>query len=578
MRSLDGTLVGLVRARSVEQPDRDAYIFLDAGGAERGRMTYAQLDLRVRAIAAQLQEHVAVGDRVLLLFTPSLEFMSAFHACLYAGAIPVPCYPAQTPQDAGKLAAIAGNAGTRIVLCDDPVLARAKPMLAAAPQPLSELTWLSVTSIADTGASHWREPALTPESLALLQYTSGSTGVPKGVMVTHRNLLHNFQVMTEAFGHHRDTTVATWLPLFHDMGLIGNALQACFTGVTCVLMSPVDFIRRPALWLQAITRHRVTFSGAPNFAYDLCARRITEDQRAGLDLSSWTVAFNGAEPIRAEVLDRFTARFAPCGFRRESMYPCYGLAEGTLFVSGGDRTAPPVRLHVDRRALEDNRVVPAEGPEARALVGCGHTWSRQSLHIVDPATLEVCPPDRVGEIWVEGESVAAGYWQQPQLSSEVFPTELAGIGAGRFLRTGDLGFVRDDELYVTGRLKDLIIIRGRNHSPEDIERTVERCNPALRPGCGAAFAIEGATSERLVLVYEVSKDHQRGLDDGLLLGDVRAAVASMHDLQVHALCLIAPGTIPKTSSGKIQRRACRRMYLDDTLPVISLAGASNGEG
>ncbi|MHC5821914.1 MAG: fatty acyl-AMP ligase, partial [Nostoc sp.] len=346
--------------------------------------------------------------------------------------------------------------------------------------------------------------------------------------------------------------------------------QPLYLGIPSILMSPVAFLQKPFSWLQAISRYKATTSGGPDFAYDLCVRKITPEQLSSLDLSSWEVAFNGAEPVRAETLELFASYFAPCGFRREAFYPCYGMAEATLFVSGGLKTASPVLYQVEGAALEENRVVAAEsGEESKTIVGCGCTWLDEKIAIVDRESLTQCPPGKVGEIWVSGSSVAGGYWNRPEKTAETFQGYLADTGEGPFLCTGDLGFVQDGELFVTGRLKDVIIIRGQNHYPQDIELTVQKSHPALRSHCGAAIAVEQKGQQRLVVIQEVERTYLRRLDIQEVVGNITEAVVDNHGLQVYATVLIKPGSIPKTSSGKIQRHACRRGFLDGSLNVVA---------
>lgn len=389
-------------------------------------------------------------------------------------------------------------------------------------------------------------------------------------MVSHDNILHNERIIQRAFEHNPQSTVVGWLPLFHDMGLIGNMLQPLYLGIPCILMSPAAFLQRPLRWLQAISRYKATTSGGPNFAYDLCVSKITNHERATLDLSSWQVAFNGAEPVRAETLDRFSAAFEACGFAKKAFYPCYGMAETTLLVAGGLKTAPPVVYHVQGAALEQNRVRTAASvqQDTRKLVGVGKTWLDQKIAIVDPESLTLCASDSVGEIWVSGLSVAQGYWNRPEETEQTFHASTADTGEGPFLRTGDLGFLQLGELFVTGRLKDVIIIRGRNHYPQDIELTVEKSHPALRLCCGAAFSVEVEGSERLVVVVEVERSYLRKLDVNEVVGVIRKAVSDQHELQVYAVLLLKTGRIPKTSSGKIQRHACRAGFLSKSLDVV----------
>jgi acyl-CoA synthetase (AMP-forming)/AMP-acid ligase II len=451
--------------------------------------------------------------------------------------------------------------------------------------------WLATDDAGVDAADQWREPALNRETLAFLQYTSGSTAAPKGVMVSHGNLLSNERMVQQAFGHTEQSTFAGWLPLYHDMGLIGNVLQPLYIGAACILMAPMAFLQRPVRWLQAISRYRARTSGGPNFAYDLCVRKITDEQRAALDLSSWRVAFNGAEPVRASTLEQFTATFAPCGFRPETFYPCYGLAEATLFVSGGTPAALPIFQTVQGTALEHNQALTASADHeaTRRLVGCGQTWQEQQIRIVDPETQTECPGGRVGEIWVSGPNVAQGYWQHADATERTFQARLAGTQDGPFLRTGDLGFMQDGELFVTGRLKDMIIISGRNHYPQDIEQTVEHSHPAIRLGCCAAFSIDVDGEERLVVAAEVDRHHRPpsrnasletgNLPEGMAPADgesmvkaIRRAVVEQHDLRVHEVVLLKVGGVPKTSSGKIQRHACRNGLLAGSLDLWAGSG------
>lgn len=451
---------------------------------------------------------------------------------------------------------------------------------------------------------------MSGDTLAFLQYTSGSTGTPKGVMLTHSNLLHNSALIHRCFEHTPHSQGVIWLPPYHDMGLIGGILQPLYGGFPVTLMSPLVFLQRPFVWLQTISQTRATTSGVPNFAYDFCVRKITPEQRAILDLSSWEVAFCGAEPVRADTLDRFTVTFKSCGFRREAFYLCYGLAEATLMVSGGLKAALPTIYTVQGPALKRNRVVMASAEDADVwkLIGCGQSPPDQKVVIVDPESLIQCPPAQVGEIWISGPGVASGYWNRPEETKQTFGAYLADTGEGPFLRTGDLGFLKDGELFVTGRLKDLIIIGGRNHYPQDIERTVEQSHPSLRPGCCVAFSIDVEGEEQLVVAAEVERHYQptyrqptnkrkdsveqnrlpdrngveigqsSKLEDRLLLDvdavvrAIRQAVAEQHELQVYTVVLLKINSIPKTSSGKIQRQACRTEFLTNSLSMLEVKG------
>jgi acyl-CoA synthetase (AMP-forming)/AMP-acid ligase II len=448
--------VDILRRRVLQTPPhQNAYTFLGDGETEEVSFTYADLDQRARAIGAMLQSQTAPGARALLLYPPGLDYIAAFFGCLYAGVVAVPAYPphrARVERALPRLQAIARDARPAIALTTSPIQDILSAS-AAQTHGLSELHWLATDTIADQLADDWRPPALTGESLAFLQYTSGSTSTPRGVMVSHANLLHNQRMIRQAFAHTEHACIVGWLPLYHDMGLIGNVLQPLYLGVPCILMSPMSFLQSPFRWLQAISRYRATTSGGPNFAYDLCVRKISPEQRATLDLGCWQVAFNGAEPVRADTLERFTAAFAPCGFRRQAFYPCYGLAEATLFVAGGAAEVAPSTHTFQRTALSQGQAILVAGdqPDQQTLVSCGQSWSDQRIEIVAAGTDVACSPGQVGEIWVSGASVAQGYWDRPDETQHTFRATLADGAERVFLRTGDLGFIQNGELFVTGR-------------------------------------------------------------------------------------------------------------------------------
>jgi acyl-CoA synthetase (AMP-forming)/AMP-acid ligase II len=583
------TLVELLRWRAQRHPDRRACGFLADGENETARLTYSDLDRQARAIAVALRNCQARGELALLLYPPGLEFVAAFFGCLYSGTVAIPAYPphpARLSRTLPKLEAIVKDARPILALTTEDLLSKKGEIFEQSPV-LQSMQWLATDRLEDSLADEWTDPVVGAETLAFLQYTSGSTASPKGVMVSHGNLLHNSALIHRFFETSETSRGVFWLPFYHDMGLVGGILQTLYCGGTATLMSPLTFLQHPVRWLQAISRTRATISGGPNFAYDLCARKVTAEQRASLDLSSWRLAFNGAEPIRGETLEKFEAAFAPCGFQREAFYPCYGLAEATLMVSGGKKSAPPVVRGFDEEALKEKRAVKVGtgSNNAKSLVGCGKAPPNQEIAIVDPETLKQLPEGRIGEIWVSGPSVAQGYWNRPEETSRTFEAFLGGSGEGPFLRTGDLGFLKGGELFVTGRLKDLIILEGRNHYPQDIELTVERVHPALRPHCSAVFLADVSGKERLIAVAEVEPRYLRRtskgngkcnsngeerplLDPTEVSRAVRRAVAEDHDIQVYAVSLLRPGRIPKTSSGKIQRHACRAGFLAGTLDQI----------
>ncbi|KJH71677.1 fatty acyl-AMP ligase [Aliterella atlantica] len=560
-------MVDLLNYRAQNNSDQTAYTFLQGGEVEAGSLTYQQLALQARAIATKLQALNASGSRALLLYPPGLDFVAAFFGCLFANVIAVPAYPPRRNQNMNRLQAIVASSQAEIALTTTSLLGNIEASFAQSPE-LSQLTWLTTDDIASDLAEAWQEPAVDSNTLAFIQYTSGSTGTPKGVMVSHGNLLHNLASIHQCFAHTPDSRGVIWLPPYHDMGLIGGVLQPLYGGFPVTLMASVDFLQKPLRWLQAISRYQATTSGGPNFAYELCLAKVKPEQLESLDLSSWQVAFTGAEPVRAHTLERFAATFAPCGFRKQAFLPCYGMAETTLIVTGRSQPTLPVIHHVEGTALEQNRVVNAKGEDGRSLVGCGQSCADMKIAIVDPESLTICPKDTVGEIWVSGASVAQGYWQRPKETQETFHAYLADTGAGPFLRTGDLGFIQEGELFVTGRLKDVMIVRGQNHYPQDIELTVEKSHPALRPGCGAAFSVDIKGEERVVIVQEVERSHLRKLDVEEVVGNIRQAIASQHALNIYATVLVKTGSIPKTSSGKIQRYACRAGFLTGSLNVV----------
>lgn len=565
------TLVDLLRSRALDQPQQQLYTFLQDGETEVTQLTYAALDRRARAIGAYLQQLGAHNERVLLIYPPGLDFVAAFFGCLYAGSVAVPVYP-PTPgrltRTLNRLQSIVTNAQPRFTLTTTAYLPVAGDLAAHDPA-FEQIEWIDSTAISDQMGDLWQDRQLGSDTLAFLQYTSGSTAASKGVMLSHGNLMANLEGIRQCFEHSSESRGVIWLPPYHDMGLIGGILQPLYANFPVTLMAPVAFLQQPYRWLQAISTFRGTTSGGPNFAYELCIRKITPEQRETLDLSSWRVAFNGAEPVRAESLERFATEFACCGFRREAFYPCYGLAEATLIVTGGKSRLPPTIQRFARTELEQRRAVPAttEDSTSVALVGCGQSLHNQQILIVDPDTLRPCMPNQIGEIWVSGPSVAQGYWHQAETSQHTFQATPAGTSAGSFLRTGDLGLLYAGELFISGRIKDLIIIRGRNHYPQDIEHTIEQSHPHLRSDAGAAFTVEIEDDTHLVVVHEVERQVRRP-DVAAIASAIRQAVAVEHDLHVHTVALIRAHTIPKTTSGKIQRRACCQAYLSGQLKLI----------
>lgn len=564
------TLLELLEMRAGVQADKTAFTFLVDGEVEKASMSYQTLAQQAKCIAAQLQKMLEPGERALLLLPSGLDYIAAFFGCLYAGVIAVPAYPPKRNRSDARLQLIATDAGASVVLTIEDILSQSFD-LHDAPE-LNKIPWLALDHLPNA-TRDWQRPIITTDTLAFLQYTSGSTGAPKGVMVSHKNLLQNLKELDLGWGHTEQSIMVTWLPLFHDMGLIYGILEPIYQGFSCYLMTPAAFLQQPLRWLKAISRYGGTHTAAPNFAYELCTQRITAEQKADLNLSRWQMALNGAEPIHKDTLEQFAKAFASCGFNARALSPGYGLAEFTLKVTAVRDTDAPRYLAVDVAALNRNKVLPiAYGQEqqenAQVLVGCGRSETDTRIVIINPETLTPCADDEVGTILVAGDSAAQGYWQRSEETQHTFQAYTSD-GQGPFLRTGDLGFLHDGELYVTGRLKDVIIIRGLNYYPQDIETVVADCHPALKVSASAAFSVPVDGREQLVVIQEVERNALKTTDIAEILGAVRLALAEAFEMQLYALVLLKPASISKTSSGKIQRRLCRERFLNDDLAVVA---------
>ena len=577
------SLVDLAQARAEEAPERVAFTFLADGEEPGPALTLGEFHRRACAAAAALQERGAQGERVLLLYPPGLDFLTAFFGCLYAKAVAVPAYPpdpARLARSIPRLTSIADDAEARVALTVE-AIRKMREGFKDTSHALSSMAWVATDALDLTAADAWAPQTITGDTLAYLQYTSGSTSTPKGVMISHQRVLANLGVISDMCDADPGDTLVTWAPQFHDMGLVLGLIWPLYENVHSVAMSPLDFLRRPVRWLQALSRFKGTHSVAPNFGFDLCVRKIAKEEREGLDLSRWGMAMCGAEPVQWGTLQAFAQAFSPYGFHLDDFAPGYGLAEAVLTVSCVRRRQKPVCLRVKGGDLERHRIVPAEAgdADARELVACGPTYRDTQVRIVCPERCVPCAEEEVGEIWISGSSVAEGYWRKPDASEETFNGRLADTGEGPFLRTGDLGFLRDGHLYVTGRIKDLIIVRGANHYPHDIEATVSKSHRALRPGCASAFSVTGDGDERLVVVQELRERFLQDLAQAApvqaraatdeVIRAIRKAVADEHDVQAYGVVLIKPHSLLKTSSGKIQRKACHAAFLEGSFETVA---------
>ncbi len=549
------------------RPDDVAFISTDSESAEQ-QLTYFQLWDEVRGLAGYLQGRCRIrsGDRVLLLYPPGLEFVVGFFACHAAGAVAVPAFPPRRNRKASRIRSIVVDANARWGLSTRKVVDQL-----TGDRWHNDLVGVQLLGTDDPGCRdqpRWRRPALQSDSLGVLQYTSGSTGSPKGVMLTQQNLIANSELILHAFEPRGAIAGMSWLPTYHDMGLVGGVLMPLYIGRPNVLMSPMTFLQRPARWLQGISKHRVSISGGPNFAYQLCVDKIDDRELEGVDLSCWQIAFNGAEPIRASTLDAFVQRFSPWGFRRSAFLPCYGMAETTLIVTGGPAETRPVTATFDGPGLDEKIVRPVDSQQesARRLIGCGAVLPNEKIAIVDPETRKALPSDSIGEIWIQSPSVGKGYYQRKDLTEQTFAAKTVD-GDGPYLRTGDLGFLFDGQLYVSGRLKDMIIVRGVNRYPQDIEETVERSSDAVQAGSVGALAMERDGREQLVIVAETVR--ARDIDWDAQMQAIRRAVTADHELPPDAVFLVRSNSVPKTSSGKIQRHACFHAIRDGNLKIIA---------
>jgi acyl-CoA synthetase (AMP-forming)/AMP-acid ligase II len=559
----------LIRSRAESAGDALACTFLQNGETEAGRLSYADIDLGSRAVAAALQEISSVGDRVLLMYPPGLEFITGFLGCLYAGIVAVPAYapnPARPERYMQRLSAIAESADARIFLTTSDQASKL-PSLIHGLKPFESASIIETDRLEPSLSESWKPVTTRTDSLALLQYTSGSTAEPKGVMVSHGNILHNLKFIYEREANDVNSISVSWLPSFHDMGLLEGILSPIYGAYPLYLMSPLAFVQRPVRWLKAISKFHASNSGGPNFAYEFCTQSVSDEQRLDLDLSNWRVAYNGSEPVHMETMKKFSKAFSPCGFRFSAFSPVYGLAESTALAAATQRGAGPVEMTVNGHQ--------------KHTVACGESDKDSQILVVDPHSRLQCNPGEEGEIWLAGPSVAMGYWNDAEQSERIFNAFLADTAQGPFLRSSDMGYLIDNDLYITGRIKDLIILRGRKLFPQDIEFSATRANPLIRNHGVAAFSIEDGHTEHLVILAELDTRRLKKTEIGdaaksggslpdfqRISLDLVETISREHEARVSTALLVPPGQIARTSSGKIQRYTCRDRFLAGTIDFM----------
>lgn len=563
-------LAEIVQFHAARKSDQTAYIFLKDGEDLEIRITFGELDRQARAFAAALQKVAKPGERALLLYPSGLEFIVSFLGCLYAGIVAVPTTVPHLKRATPRLRAMVEDAQATIACTDMELFNKIKVLFEEYPA-FQELHWIVNEEVEAKLADQWQDPETKADDLCFLQYTSGSTSAPKGVMISNANLISTIRDLQIGAKLQDDCNFVSWLPIFHDLGLILGLLTPLYAGGKAIFMSPVAFLEKPVRWLRCITKYKSKLTVAPNFAYDLCNQKVTEEEIASLDLSSLHGAGNAAEPVRMETVQTFARKFAPCGFKWEAFAPSYGLAESTVMVSA---TTPGEGLSycaLDPDAFKNNKLVfiPNDSPKGHISVGCGWSAIGADIRIVNPQTRIQCAPDEVGEIWIQSMSVAQGYWRNPEASETVFKARLADTHEGPFLRTGDMGFIHEGNLHISGRIKDMVIIQGRNFYPQDIEMTVEKTHEGLRPSCGAAFSVDDGENEHLVIVQEVKRDFRKSTEEFEKMANaIRMGVAKYHGLRAQAVVLIMPSTVYKTTSGKIQRNAVRKAFLNNSLETL----------
>ncbi len=560
------TYIEVIKNRTLQKPDHIVFRFLNDGVTESESLTYIELETRSKALGASMQEYGEKGDRVLLLFPAGLDYIASIFSCFYSGFIAVPAYPPRRNQKIHRLKSIIEDSKAKICILSHKVYETIERNFSEDPD-LQNINWIIYEDIKDDNYKNFKEPLIKEDDIALIQYTSGSTGSPKGVMLTQLNLLYNSEYIRQAFDFNENSVGVNWLPIFHDMGLIGGVLQAAYLGVQNVGMPPTAFLKSPYNWLKAMEKYKGTTGGGPNFGFDYCLEKISDEQKQELDLKTVRTFYCGSEPVRKHTMIEFSKQF---GIEERQMYPVYGMAETTLIASGGYQTEDPKYLSLKSDYLSKEIIEVAENTNEKVteLVGCGHTWMETEIIIVKPETFEKLDENTIGEIWIKGPTVAKGYWNKPEETERSFNAFTTNTNEGPFLRTGDMGFLREKELYITGRLKDLIIVRGRNYYPNDLEFTIQNCHDDFRNNGVAVISVLKNGEEKLVVVQELERTALRKDNHDELISLIRKVISEEYELDVYAVCLIRTGSIPLTSSGKIQRRQTKYDYLNNDLNIV----------
>ena len=550
-------------------PQKIVYILLDDSINEKESITYGELVVKARAIAKTPRDKGNKGNRMSLLFPTGIEFITSFFGCLFAGMVAVPTYPPKRNKANERFHAIIDDSSPAFIISTRDIYEEVNGNDLLGDSHVIG-SWLIFEDIDPALSPSWKDPEITEDDLALLQYTSGSTGTPNGVMVSHGNIIYNSEFIRQSFGFDEHSVGVNWLPNFHDMGLIGCLIQAAYLGATNVIIPPLSFLKNPANWFRAVSKYNATTAGGPNFAFDYCIEKITDEDLSEFSLESLRTLYCGAEPVRDRTMKLFTQKFRASGFQASQLFPVYGMAEVVLILSGGDFRAEPVYLSLDTRELENNRVQETkQGDHSRTFTACGYPWVGMQVAIIDPETRIPSQEGMIGEIWASGPSVAQGYWNDPETTDRIFNAYIAGSENGPWLRTGDLGFIHNGQLYVSGRLKDLIIIRGANYFPNDIEHTVENAHEAIRQNACAAFSSDINGEEQLVVAAELERNFMRNLPENEVMESISENIFREYNIQPHAIVLIRAGSILKTSSGKIQRSAVRNAWKHDELNIVA---------